>query len=114
VRLRATVANADHYFWPGQFVNVRLVLTTKKDAVVVPAQAQQVGQQGPYVYVVTSGSTAELRPITLGQRLGELTVVEQGLQNGERVVITGHIGVVPGGKVHVINEVATVARPSAP
>ena len=114
VRLRATVANVDHYFWPGQFVNVRLVLTTKKDAVLVPAQAQQVGQQGPYVYVVTSGSTAELRPITLGQHLGELTVVEQGLQNGERVVITGHIGVVPGGKVHVINEVATVARPSAP
>jgi len=47
VKLRATLDNADNYFWPGQFVNVRLVLTTKKGAVLIPSQATQVGQQGP-------------------------------------------------------------------
>ena len=114
VKLRATVANADHYFWPGQFVNVRVVLTTKKDAVLVATQAQQVGQQGPYVYVVAPDSTAELRPVTMGQRLGELVVVEQGLRAGENVVLTGQISVVPGAKVHVITDGAAAAQPGAP
>ena len=114
VKLRATVANADHYFWPGQFVNVRVVLTTKKDAVLVATQAQQVGQQGPYVYVVAPDSTAELRPVTMGQRLGELVVVEQGLRAGENVVLTGQIAVVPGAKVHVITDGAAAAQPGAP
>lgn len=101
VRLRATVANSDHYFWPGQFANVRLVLTLKKDAVLVPAEAQQIGQQGPYVYVVTADSTAELRPITSGQRQGGLLVVERGVQGGEQVVVAGHMAVMPGAKVLV-------------
>lgn len=114
VKLRATVANADHYFWPGQFVNVRVVLTTKKDAVLVATQAQQVGQQGPYVYIVTPDSTAELRPITLGQRLDELIVVEKGLQAGENVVITGQIAVEPGKKVHVVSDSGAAAPPVAP
>ena len=103
VRLRATVANADHYFWPGQFANVRLILTIKNDAVLVPAQAQQIGQQGPYVYVVSAESKAELRPIVPGQRQGELLVVEQGVQSGEQVVIAGQMAVMPGAKVIVTN-----------
>ena len=103
VRLRATVANSDYYFWPGQFVNVRLILTVKKDAVLVPAEAQQIGQQGPYVYVVTADSTAELRPIVPGQRQGHLLVIEQGVKSGEHVVIMGHMAVIPSAKVQVIN-----------
>jgi membrane fusion protein, multidrug efflux system len=103
IRLRATVDNADHYFWPGQFVNVRLVLTTKKDAVLVPVIAQQIGQQGPYVYVVSPESTAELRPIVAGQRQGELLVIESGVQDGEKVVIAGQMAVMPNAKVHVTN-----------
>jgi multidrug efflux system membrane fusion protein len=101
VKLRATVANTDHYLWPGQFVNVRLILTTKTAAVLVPATAQQVGQQGPYVYVVTPDGTAELRPIVLGQRQGELLVVESGVQSGEKVVIAGQMAVMPNAKVQV-------------
>jgi len=103
VRLRATLPNADRYFWPGQFVNVRMVLTTKKDAVMIPAVAQQVGQQGPYVYVVRPDSTAEIRPITPGQRQGDLIVVEQGLSPGERVVVTGQMAIMPNAKVDVTN-----------
>lgn len=103
VRLRATLPNADRYFWPGQFVNVRLVLTRKENAVLIPAQAQQLGQQGPYVYVVNSEKTAMLRPITPGQRQGDLLVVEQGIEAGEQVVTSGHMAVIPGKPVVVAN-----------
>ena len=104
VRLRATVPNGDRYFWPGQFVNVRLVLTTKKDAVLIPAQAQQIGQQGPFVYVVTPDSKAQIRPIVPGQRQGELIVVDRGLEPGERVIVTGQMSVMPDGPVVVTND----------
>ena len=104
VRLRATVPNADRYFWPGQFVNVRLVLMTKKNAVLIPAQAQQIGQQGPFVYVVTPDSKAQIRPIVPGQRQGELIVVERGLQAGERVIVKGQMSVMPDGPVVVTND----------
>src|SRR5207253_2941563 len=114
VKLRATLPNADRYFWPGQFVNVRLVLTTRKDAVLIPTQAQQVGQQGAYVYVVKSDSTAELRPITTGQPQGELLVVDSGLQVGEKVILTGQMMVMPGGKVQVSQDGAAPPAASAP
>src|SRR5439155_8989594 len=78
VNVRATLPNSDRYFWPGQFVKVRLVLTIKKDAVLVPATATQIGQAGTFVFVVKDDSTAEMRPVQLGQRQGELVVVESG------------------------------------
>lgn len=101
VNLRATMANADHHFWPGQFVQVRLVLAMEKDAVLVPYQATQISQQGPYVYVVKQDDTAELRPVTLGQRQGMDVVITSGLNAGERVVLAGQLLVHPGGKVHI-------------
>ena len=101
VGLRATLQNADRHFWPGQFVHVRLVLETKKNAVLVPNRAPQISQQGPYVFVVKPDGTAELRLVTLGQRQGDLTVVEKGLAAGEEVVTTGQLAVIPGGKVRV-------------
>lgn len=115
VRLRATLPNQDRYFWPGQFVNVRLVLTVKPDAVLVPAMAQQIGQDGPYVFVVhpgttkdpatgkeTAGTIASLRPIVPGQRQGNMLVIDQGLKPGEQVITQGHLSVMPGGLVQVI------------
>jgi multidrug efflux system membrane fusion protein len=115
VRLRATLPNQDRYFWPGQFVNVRLVLTVKPNAVLVPAMAQQIGQQGPYVFVVhqgtikdpatgkeTTGTIASLRPIRPGQRQGNMLVIDQGLEPGEQVITQGHMSVMPGGPVMVI------------
>lgn len=102
VKLRATIPNTDHRFWPGRFVKVRLVLKTLAGAVLIPAAATQMSAQGPYVYVVKEDSTAELRPVTPGQRQGDLIVVEKGLAAGERVVVTGHIGVMPGGKVRIV------------
>jgi len=102
VRLRATLENADHYFWPGQFVNVRLVLTTKTDAVLIPEQARQVGRQGAFVYVVTDKGIAQMRPIVLGQRHGDLIVAEHGLTAGERVIVTGQLSVMPDAEVVVV------------
>lgn len=101
VSLRATIPNEGHRFWPGRFVNIRLVLSTIHGAVLVPAAAPQMSAKGSYVYVVKQDSTAEQRPVTLGQRQGDLVVVEKGVEPGERVVTSGQIGVTPGGKVRV-------------
>jgi multidrug efflux system membrane fusion protein len=99
VTLRATVPNSDHRFWPGRFVNIRLVLNTIHSAVLVPVSAPQMSANGSFVYVVKPDSTADQRQVTLGQRQGDLIVVETGVQAGERVVINGQLGVTPGGKV---------------
>lgn len=101
VKLRATLANAEHALWPGQFVDVRLVLETLPRAVLVPAAATQTSSKGPFVFVVKEDDTADLRPVTLGQRQGEMVVVQSGVTAGERVVVTGQMGVMPGAKVHV-------------
>lgn len=101
VRLRATLDNRDRRFWPGRFVNVRLILRTLEHAVLIPADAPQVSAKGPFAYVVKEDSSAELRPLVLGQRQGNLVVVERGVKAGERVVVQGQIGVTPGGKVRV-------------
>ena len=101
VTLRATVPNSDRRFWPGRFVNIRLVLNTIRGAVVVPATAPQMSAKGNYVYVVKQDMTVDQRPVTLGQRQGEQIVIEQGVQAGEKVVTNGQVGVTPGGKVRI-------------
>jgi multidrug efflux system membrane fusion protein len=99
VTLRATIPNAGHRFWPGRFVNIRLVLSTIHNAVLVPASAPQMSANGSFVYVVKQDSTAEQRAVSLGQRQGELIVIEKGVEPGERIVTVGQLGVTPGGKV---------------
>jgi len=101
VNLRATIPNDGHRFWPGRFVNIRLVLSTIHGAVLVPAAAPQMSAKGSYVYVVKQDSTAEQRQVTLGQRQGDLVVVEKGVEPGEQVVTNGQVGVTPGGKVRI-------------
>ncbi|MBV8201747.1 MAG: efflux RND transporter periplasmic adaptor subunit [Acidobacteria bacterium] len=109
VKLRATVHNRDRRLWPGRFVKVRLLLDTLPGAVLVPAAAPQLSAQGPFVYVVKPDSTAELRPVKTGQRQGDLVVIDRGVQPGEQVVVAGHIGVMPGGKVHVQEQARAAA-----
>ncbi len=113
--MRATIPNPGHRFWPGRFVNIRLVLGTIHGAVLVPASAPQMSANGSYVYVVKPDSTAEQRTVSLGQRQGDLIVVEKGVAAGEQVVINGQLGVTPGGKVVIeqpreANSPATAAR----
>jgi multidrug efflux system membrane fusion protein len=101
VNLRATIANGARKFWPGRFVNVRLVLNVMRGAVLVPATAPQMSAKGQFVYVVKDDSTAEMRPVTVGQRQGDMVVIEKGIASGEKVVVNGQLGVTPGGKVLV-------------
>jgi multidrug efflux system membrane fusion protein len=108
VNLRATVSNPDHHLWPGQFVNVRLVLDTRKAAVLIPNQATEISQKGPFVYVVKPDQTVELRQLVLGQRQGENVVVLEGVAAGEQVVTAGQMTLQPGGKVRI----ATASSPS--
>ena len=98
VNLRATVPNSGHRFWPGRFVNIRLVLSTIQEAVLVPVTAPQQSANGSFVYVVKQDSTAEQRPVSLGQRQGDLIVVQTGVAAGESVVINGQLGVTPGAR----------------
>jgi len=109
VNLRATISNSDHHFWPGQFVDVKLVLATQKSAVLIPSQAAEISQQGPFVYVVKADDTAELRPVSLGQRQGGDVVITNGLAPDERVVLAGQLLVRPGSKVQVKPQTAAPA-----
>ncbi|HEU0184321.1 MAG TPA: efflux RND transporter periplasmic adaptor subunit [Blastocatellia bacterium] len=101
VNLRATIANGDRRFWPGRFVNVRLVLNVLHGAILIPATAPQMSARGQFVYVIKGDSTAEMRPVTVGQRQGDMVVIQKGISSGEKVVVNGHMGVTPGGKVLV-------------
>ncbi len=114
IKLRATIANSDRRFWPGRFADVRLILGTQHNAVLVPAEAPQLSAQGSFVYVVKPDATAELRPVAVGQRQGDLVVIDKGLRAGERVVITGQLGVTPGGRVNVIRPTAAENAPAQP
>jgi len=113
VNLRATISNPDHHFWPGQFVNVKLVLDTQKGAVLIPSQATQISQQGAFVFVVKTDDTAELRPVTVGQRQGTDVVIVSGLAPGERVVLAGQLLVRPGSKVHIDTSGTVTTPPSS-
>jgi membrane fusion protein, multidrug efflux system len=101
IMLKATFDNRDGALWPGQFLNVRLTLTTEKGAVVVPSQAVQTGQAGQYVYVVKDDMTAEMRPVKVGRAYGEESVIAEGLKPGERVVTDGQLRLAPGARVEI-------------
>ena len=102
VKLRATVANAEHRLWPGRFVKVRLVLDTIQGAVLVPATAIQLSAMGPYVYVVSKDSKAEMRPVKVGQRQGDRVVIESGVEAGEQVITSSSMMVSPASDVRVL------------
>ena len=100
VKARGVTPNPDRALWPSEFVLVRFILETLKDATLVPTQAVQISQAGPFVFVVKPDNTVELRPVTPGQRQqGDLTVIENGVKPDETVVVTGQIALSPGAKI---------------
>ena len=102
ILLRAQFANEDEMLWPGQFVNATLTLMVEHNIVVVPSVAVQPSQDGNYVCIVKPDDTAEIRQVELGSRYGALSVVKKGVQAGERVVTSGQLRLVQGGKVKVV------------
>lgn len=113
VLLKALFENDDEALWPGQFVDVAVTLSVDRGALLVPAEAIQVGQQGQYVFVVTADQSAEVRPVVQGKRIGPHVVVTEGLTAGERVVTDGQIRLAPGLKVQ-IKDGTRPDGPSAP
>ena len=101
VKLKAQFPNKEGKLFPNQFVNVRMVVDTRRDAVLVPSQAVQRGTQGTLVYVVKDDSTVALRTVAVGPTEGQLTAIESGLQAGERVITDGVDRIREGAKVEV-------------
>jgi multidrug efflux system membrane fusion protein len=100
VKARGVTPNPDHALWPSEFVRVRFILDTIKDARLVPSQAVQISQSGPFIFVLKPDNTVDLRPVKPGQRQdGDLMVVESGIQPDETVIVTGQLALAPGTKV---------------
>jgi membrane fusion protein, multidrug efflux system len=101
IALKATFPNDDSRLWPGQFVNVTLTLGLQAHAIAVPSGAIQIGPNGPYVFVVKTDSTVELRLVTMDRTVNDLTVIAKGLAAGERVVVDGQLRLSNGTRVTV-------------
>lgn len=99
IRIKASFANSEYRLWPGQLLDLRLRLTERTDCIVVPAQAVQIGQKGAYVYVVKDDGTVAYRPVDPGTLFQGEVVIEDGLQEGEPVVIDGQMQLADGVKV---------------
>jgi membrane fusion protein, multidrug efflux system len=104
IKLKGTFQNAQRKLWPGEYANVTLKLSTQANALVIPTQAMQTGQDGTYVYVVAGNRTAEVRPITVGLRRESELVVDKGLAEGEIVVTQGQLRLAPGSPVTIPGE----------
>ncbi len=101
IKLKATFPNDDLRLWPGQFVNARLLLTTRKGGKVVPASVVQRGPDGAYAFVIAEDSTAQIRPIKVEQIEQGEALISDGLRPGERVVVDGQYKLQAGSKVKV-------------
>ena len=101
LRLKATFDNPDNALWPGQFVNVRLLLRVRGDVATVPAEVTQHGLNGTFAYVVKADQSVEQRPIKIGYSRDGVTVVEEGLRVGDTVVLDGQYKLRAGTRVQV-------------
>ena len=99
IKLKAVFANADRKLWPGQFVNVNLVLDQQVDATVVPASAVQSGPEGQIAFVVGADQTVEVRKVRVVRSEGEFTIIGDGIAAGERVVTEGQLRLTDKAKV---------------
>ena len=115
IRLKGTFANREKKLWPGQFVNVVLTLTTEPNAIVVPSQAIETGQEGQYIFVVKEDLSVESRPVVAGRSMNNETVVKKGLNPNEKVVTDGQLRLYPGARVEIkTSDSATAAKKKAP
>lgn len=99
VKMKAVFPNDQEKLWPGQFVNVRLLLDTRQNAMAVPAEAVQIGPDGSYVYQITPENTAQMQPVKTGPSEAGMTLIESGIAPGTRVVTDGQYRLQPGSKV---------------
>ena len=103
VRLKALFTNADLALWPGQFINVRLMLDTIKDAIVTPSPSVQRGPNGAFVYVLGEDGRAHMRSVTTGRQDESQVVILSGVKAGETIIASGFSRLSDGAKIRVIN-----------
>lgn len=111
IQLKATFPNEDSTLWPGQFVTLTLTLSELTNAIVVPSQAVQTGQNGQFIYVVKPDKTVEERAVTAGIIYDGETVIQSGLKTGETVVTDGQLRLSPGARVNVRSANAATNAP---
>ena len=99
IKLKATFPNEDLQLWPGQFVNVRLLLKTLRDGIVVPVQVIQYGPNGSYAFVIRGDQTVEMRPVKVAQTDNGEALISEGLRAGESIVVDGQYKLQEGSKV---------------
>ena len=112
IRLKAEFPNEDERLWPGEFVRTRILITTKKDAVTVPAVAVQRGPDGFYVWTIKPDNTVEQRPIDAQIVNEDLAIASKGLNAGERVVVNGQSRLDAGTHVDIRNNNKTTSNPA--
>jgi multidrug efflux system membrane fusion protein len=112
VTAKARFNNSSRALWPGEYVRVAVQLDVRSGAIAVPTTAVMNGQEGTYVYVVDTDKNAHVRTVTPGQAVGDLTVIEHGVQPGEQVVVDGQSRLVPGAKVDAKQQATPVAQRS--
>ncbi|MEA2852929.1 MAG: rane fusion protein multidrug efflux system, partial [Rhodospirillaceae bacterium] len=113
LRLKATFENADERLWPGQFVNVRVLLATRRDVVTVPHRALMQSSAGYFCYVVKADGTAERRAIEIGDVQDGIAVIGRGIDAGESVVIAGQFRLTDGARVQVEPPAVALAKPKS-
>ena len=113
IALKAVFDNANEHLWPGQFVKASLTLRVEPNALVIPTQAVQVGQNGSYVYVIKPDKTAEPRDVTIRRSIGSDSVIAKGLSEGEQVVTDGQLRLTRGTLVEPRPPVAVTGGPTS-
>jgi len=97
--LEANVPNENKFLWPGQFVHVKLITGFKKNAILAPYEAVQLGRHGNYLFVVLPNNTVEMRMVKTGQRENDFIIIEKGVELGEKVVNVGQLGLYSGATI---------------
>ena len=100
IHLKARFDNEDERLWPGEFVNLRLILSTRKGAATVPQQTVQVGPNGYYAYVIKPDNTVERRAVEVASMQDGLAIITKGLTVGENVVVDGQYRLTEGARVN--------------
>ena len=114
LHLKASFENKEHVLWPGQFLNFKVLLRVRKDALTIPSTAVQRGAQGLFVYVVKDDTTVETRPIGVAESANGVTVVEKGLKAGDIIVSDGQYKLKPGVKVKSQNDQTAAVEQKSP
>jgi len=99
LRVKATLPNKQRHLWPGEFVNVRVLAQTRRQALTIPASALQRGPDGLFTYLVQADSTIKVADLTVGQQTGDVVVIEKGLQAGDKVVASNQYRLQPGARI---------------